>query len=91
MDSDCEKKGDPDGYPPCKCGQPSTIHCSQLKYGDTHYCKACDPDPDIDESDICYSCGDQSHRSSYIGAGIYLGVCESCDTGQMLGYEHLGW
>lgn len=74
----------------CKCGNKATgWMCSYTE--DVPYCKDCDPDPDIDESHICYACGKPSHRSSYIGSGIYLGVCSKCDTGEPLGYEHLGY
>lgn len=75
-------------YPLCKCGKPSTIYASSLTL-DLYYCDDCDPDPKLDEGDICYSCGEPSHRSQYIGAGIELGVCEKCDTGENLGFEHL--
>lgn len=78
------------GYPPtCKCGNNAI---GWMIRGDekTGYCSDCDPDPEIDESDVCYSCGKQSHRSSYVGSGVYIGVCSDCDTGQVLGLEHLG-
>lgn len=77
------------GYPAlCKCGNKAvgwTIRGEEK----TGYCRDCDPDPDVDMSDRCYSCGKQSSRSAYVGSGIYLGVCKGCDTGQVLGLEHL--
>lgn len=78
------------GYPPtCKCGN-KAIGWTISEEVKTGYCSECDPDPDVDMSDECYLCGNQSHRSSYVGSGIYLGVCRDCDSGQILGLEHLG-
>lgn len=78
-------------------GSPQVCNCGNKAIGwlcrgeeNVAYCSECDPDPDVDLSDTCYSCGKPSHRSEHIGSGIDLGVCEECDTGEHLGYEHLG-
>ena len=72
----------------CACGKSPT---SWTTFGDqkVSYCDECDPDPDVDLSDSCYKCGSPSCRSSYVGGGIYLGVCAKHDKGQMLGLEHI--
>lgn len=74
----------------CECGNEPIGYLHYPNGSVRPYCKKCDPDPEIDESDVCYACGEPSYRSEYIGSRIYLGVCEDCDDGTHLGYEHLG-
>lgn len=57
--------------------------------GVERFCRDCDPDPEIDDSDECCHCGAPSFRREYIGSGIYLGVCGECDDGEPLGYDCL--
>ena len=71
----------------CKCGNKPTITYSDGSL----YCNSCDPDPDIDNSEECCVTGCKNHpvRSGYIGAGIYLGICEQHDHGEPLGFLDL--
>lgn len=72
----------------CACGKTPTVW-AKFKDKKASYCDECDPDPDIDMSDRCYKCGGSSHRSSYVGGGMYIGVCKKHDVGQELGLEHM--
>lgn len=73
----------------CTCGAKATV---TFWSGDQtwYYCDGCNPDPDIDESNRCYSCGKKSHRSEYVGSGFYLGVCPKCDDGHPLDLTCVG-
>jgi hypothetical protein len=63
----------------CPCGNKARGWLCEPNNVKKFFCDACDPDPDVDASDVCMYCGAPSDKSGYAGDGVTLGICNDCD------------